>query len=353
MIRAPGILARLRRRGAPLGRFVGLALVISLFTVLDRMNAARNETDPTFLTLSNFRTVASQTVIVAIAALGAGCVIISAGIDLSVGAVIALTTVVTALSLEAGHPPALAVALGIGAAGACGFLNGTMITALRIVPFIVTLGMMSIARGVAKLLAKETSVYPPPSWIDEVMMPPVMPETFSAMNPGHWLRLFPPGVWVLIVLAILTSLLLRRTVAGRHIFATGSSEAAARLCGIPVGRVRIMVYTLAGLLAGVAGIMQFSRLTVGDPTAAAGLELDIIAAVVIGGGSLFGGEGSVSGTLVGAFTLQFLRNGCNLLGVNNYVQEIIIGVIIIGAVAADGLRRNWISHRASGAGEEP
>jgi ribose/xylose/arabinose/galactoside ABC-type transport system permease subunit len=155
--------------------------------------------------------------------------------------------------------------------------------------------------------------------------------------------LFPVGVWLLIVMALLMIIVLRYTRLGRHCYAIGSSEQTARLCGVAVDRVKIYIYTLAGAFGGLAGLMQFSRLTVGDPTVAIGLELDVIAAVVIGGGSLSGGEGSILGTLVGALIMSVIRSGCSQMGLANWVQEIITGIIIITAVALDQLR-----HRRAG-----
>jgi ribose/xylose/arabinose/galactoside ABC-type transport system permease subunit len=153
-----------------------------------------------------------------------------------------------------------------------------------------------------------------------------------------WL-LLAPGLWLLIVLAVVMAVVLRRTVFGIWTVAIGSNESTARLCGVPVERVRVVLYSLGGLFAGLAGVMQFARLTVGDPTTAVGAELDVIAAVVIGGGSLAGGEGSIAGSLVGAFLMSLLKNGCNLVGVPNYVQEMIVGAIIVVAVALDRYRR--------------
>jgi ribose transport system permease protein len=149
-----------------------------------------------------------------------------------------------------------------------------------------------------------------------------------------WL-IFAPGVWLLLVLTVAMFLVLRYTIFGRYTFAIGSSEQAARLCGIPLAFCRVAIYTLCGVFAGIAGIMQFANLTVGDPTAANGMELDIIAAVVIGGGSLKGGEGGVVGSVLGALLMAVLHNGCNLIGIPNYVQNIVTGAIIIGAVAMD------------------
>jgi ribose transport system permease protein len=255
-------------------------------------------------------------------------IIISGGIDLAVGSTIALTGVVTALGINSGMSPALALAAGILVGGLVGVVNGLVITRLKVVPFIATLGMLGIGRGVAKWLANEQTVNMPATWLNELLV--MFP------NPS-WL-LVAPGVWIAIVLAVLAAIVLRQTVFGRRVFALGSNEAAARACGIATDRLKIWIYGLAGLLFGLAGVMQMSRLRQGDPTVAAGSELDIIAAVVIGGGSLNGGEGSILGSMIGALIMAFLRNGCQQVGWPNYVQEIIIGTIIVVAVAVDRWR---------------
>jgi ribose transport system permease protein len=304
-----------------IGPVLGLLLVIILFSVL-MQNPGR------FLSPFNIRVVLAQTVIVAIGAIGMTMIIISGGIDLSVGSVIALTGVVTALGINSGHNPFIAVALGILAGMVVGVVNGLLITRLRVVPFIVTLGMLGVARGVAKWFANQQTVNVPDTWVNQLVV------TFP--NPS-WLIL-APGVWITIVLAVLAAVVLRNTVFGRRVFALGSNEAAARACGISTDRLKVWVYALAGLLFGLAGVMQMSRLRQGDPTVAAGSELDIIAAVVIGGGSLSGGEGSIFGSMIGALIMAFLRNGCQQIGWPNYIQEIIIGAIIVAAVAIDRWR---------------
>ncbi|MEW6073232.1 MAG: ABC transporter permease [Planctomycetota bacterium] len=303
-----------------LGPFLGLLIVVALF------GAVAHEEN--FLSGHNFRTVATQTVIVGLGAIGMTFVIVSGGIDLSVGSVIALSSVVTAVLLDRGWPAPLAVAGGVGTGALCGLANGLLITSLRIVPFIVTLGMLGVARGAAKYLADEQKVDAPAAWLAEVM---------SKSPEPSWL-IVAPGVWLMFLLALLMGLVLRNTVLGTYTFAIGSNEATARLCGVPVPRTKVVIYTLCGVFAGLAGVMQFGRLTVGDPTTAMGKELDVIAAVVIGGGSLAGGEGRILGSIVGAFMMSFLANGCTLTDVPNYVQEILIGLIIIGAVAVDRLR---------------
>lgn len=311
---------RSSRLGQLLGPFIGLFVVSVLFAVLE---------PDTFLSVYNFQTIAAQTVIVGLGAIGMTFVIVSAGIDLSVGSLIALTSVVAALALRHEYPPAVAALAGILAGVVAGFVNGVLITSLRVVPFIVTLGTMGIARGLSKYLAGEQKIDAPAGWLADVMAKTPQPD---------WL-LVAPGTWAMFLLAVLMAFVLRRTVFGVHTYAIGSNEATARLCGVRVPRVKIAIYTLSGLFAGLAGVMQYARLTVGDPTTAVGKELDIIAAVVIGGSSLSGGTGGISGSLVGAFLMSVLANGCTLTGVPNYVQEIVIGMIIIAAVAVDRWRQ--------------
>lgn len=308
-------------RLAGAGPVLGLVLVIAAFALLA-------DSPSRYLSPLNLRIVLSQTVIVAVAAIGMTMIIVAGGIDLSVGAAIALTGVCAALAIAAGWPPALAVAAAVVAGGVVGVVNGALITGLRVVPFIATLGMLGVARGVAKWLAHEQTVNVPPTWLNELLV------TFPT---ARWM-VFPPGVWLALALAVLASVVLRRTVFGRRVFALGSSEAAARACGIDTTRLTLLVYGLAGLLFGLAGVLQTSRLRQGDPTVAIGVELDVIAAVVIGGASLSGGEGSIAGSMVGALVMAFLRNGCQQMGWPNYIQEIIIGAIIVLAVALDRLR---------------
>lgn len=321
---------RFRELLSALGPFLGLFFVYTIFFVC---------APESFRTLYNTKTFLTQAVIVGIGALGMTLVIISAGIDLSVGSLIALGTVITGLILRQwGNISGTEIWLpGVAALGAisvcafCGFLNGIMISCFRIVPFIVTLGMMQIARGTAKGLAEQTTVNCGSNWLNRLMVvEPRMNVWYSAA----------PGVWIMIVLACVMFVVLRYTVFGRYVFATGSNEATARLCGIRVGLQKVWIYTICGMFAGIASVMQFANLTLGDPTAAVGMELDIIAAVVIGGGSLSGGEGSIAGSIIGALIMAVLRNGCTLVGVPNYVQNIVIGVIIVAAVGIDRFKHN-------------
>ncbi|HEX4934813.1 MAG TPA: ABC transporter permease [Gemmatimonadaceae bacterium] len=309
---------------ARLSPVLGLVAVVLVFTIL-------SDEPGRFLSAFNLRVVLSQTVITALGAIGMTMIVVGGGIDLSVGASIALTGVLAAIGLRDGWSPAMAVAAAVAAGGVIGLVNGAVITALRVVPFIVTLGMLGTARGTAKWLAGEQTVNVPPTWINDLVV---------TMPKPSWLVL-PIGVWVVIALAGLAALVLRTTVFGRRLFALGSNEAAARACGIDTTRLKLAMYGAAGCLFGLTGVMQVSRLRQGDPTVANGAELDIIAAVVIGGGSLSGGEGSIAGSLIGALVMAFLRNGCQQMGWPNYIQEIIIGVIIVLAVALDRARLAW------------
>lgn len=304
-----------------LGPFIGLVLVIALFALIPEVQGR-------FLRFANFKSVATQSVIVALGALGMTFIIVSGGIDLSAASNIALSSVITAYAINAGAAPLVAVVLGVLTGGLVGLANGALVTRLRLIPFIVTLGMMGIARGAAKWIAGNQKIDAPMTWTNELM----------ARSPRPSWLLLAPGVWIVILFAVAMAVVLRYTVFGRHVFAIGSNESAARLCGIRTSRVKILVYSVAGLFCGLSGVMEFSRLTVGDPTVAVGLELDIIAAVVIGGGSLNGGEGSILGTMVGVMIMSFLRNGCTMMGWPNYIQEIIIGAIIVIAVTLDRLR---------------
>ena len=312
--------ARLRGAIELLGPFLGLLAVIALFGALAPEG---------FLTVYNAKTVATQTVIVGLGAIGMTFVVVSGGIDLSVGSTIALSSVTTALCMSAGWPTGAAVAVGVLTGAVVGAVNGLLVSRLSIVPFIVTLGTLGAARGVAKWLAGETKVDAPTGALAGAMSKSPEPE---------WL-IVAPGVWLLFGLALFSALLLRKSVFGTWTVAIGSNEPTARLCGVPVANCKLAIYALCGAFAGLAGVLQFGRLTVGDPTTALGKELDVIAAVVIGGASLSGGTGSILGSLIGAFLMAVLANGCNLTGVPNYVQEILIGAIIVAAVAVDRLRR--------------
>jgi ribose transport system permease protein len=309
-----------------LGPLIGLIFVFIVFSVL---------TPDTFLTAFNLRILLVQTSIVGIAALGMTMIIIAGGIDLSVGSTVALCSVVIAILLNPplNMPPSVAAAGGILTGFAVGLVIGGLVTSLRLLPFIVTLGMMGSLRGFAKGIAHNTVVYTPnyvkTTWI------------------ARLLRLdmaIPPGVVLMFVLAVIVALTLRYTKFGRHIFAIGSNEQTARLCGINVPLTKLLVYAIAGGLVGIAAVLHFSFLnSMGDPTSAVGMELDVIAAVVIGGASLNGGEGTVVGSLAGAFMMAAVANGCAAKGYENYVQEIVTGLIIVVAATLDRLRHRRTS----------
>ena len=304
------------------GPFLGLLLVLFLF-------ALDGDVRPYLFTGANFKIILLQTVVVALGALGMTMIIISGGIDLSVGSVVAFTSVVGAKLLVAGWSTAGAIALAICAGGVIGLFNGAIIAGLRMMPFIVTLGTMGMVRGAAKWLSgKQTVNNPEDAPVNQLM---------ARMEPMNFFPL-PPGVWITLALAVLMAFVLRSTIFGRHIFAIGSNEATARLCGVRVRSTKLLLYSIAGLCFGLAGVMQLSRLTQGDPTVAVGLELDIIAAVVIGGASLSGGTGSILGSIIGALIMSILRNGTNQMGWETYTQEIIIGAVIVLAVALDKWR---------------
>jgi ribose/xylose/arabinose/galactoside ABC-type transport system permease subunit len=324
---------------AVLGPFLGLLLITALFAVLTRESQM-------FLTASNWRTIAVQTVIVGSAALGMTMIMIAGGIDLSAGSTVALVTVCIAVFVKKVEPSVpesirdlklvvpIALLLGIGIGGICGAINGSLIAGLRVVPFIVTLGTYTVYRGLAKWLASSTTVYIPgdakPWWLSRIL----------AVDPEPRWLLLAPGVWVLLILSVLLALVLRYSLLGRYAYAIGSNQATARLCGINVPLYNVVVYALGGLTMGLAGVMQFIYLgAIGDPTSAEGLELQVIAAVVIGGGSLSGGEGTVLGTLIGCLIMSVLKNGCVHADIPDPTRDIVIGIIIIAAVALDRVRR--------------
>lgn len=342
-----------------LGPLLALLVVVFLFAGLEALKVER----PVFLTADNLRLITANSAVIALGALGMTLIIISGGIDLSVGTGVALCATVLACGLKLNWNPAFAVVVTLLTGALLGAINGTLISLLRVVPFIVTLGTMTAYLGAGKMLAEEVdegqtvrpAVYAPgdrnfdknqvPVWLQqftsvrEKALWPAKNQVPAAILPlVDWLR-FPVGIWFGLFLAAIVSAVLRYAVFGRYVFALGSNEATARLCGINVPAVRIAVYTLAGFFVGIAGIYQFSRLTSGNPTSGSGLELRVIAAVVIGGGSLSGGRGSVLGTLAGAALMAVINSGCTQLGIPNPLQDVILGVIIIAAVTLDQVRQ--------------
>lgn len=299
--------------------FASLAAAALLFRILAPDHPFR---------LIDAQIVSTHTVIVGIAALGMTLLIAAGGIDLSVGSAIALTTVCVALVLKREWPLPVAVMIALTAGILCGLYNGLLVVGLRLPPFIATLGTLGFFRGVAKWLSGSVPVTAPTAGLEHWVSP---------VPREEWM-IVSPGVWLTLVLGLLTAAVLHWTIFGRYALAIGSNEATARLCGIRVGRMKVWIYAVAGVFVGLAGLLQFGRITQGDPTVAIGLELDIIAAVVIGGATLTGGHASVAGALAGAALMAFLRNRCTILGWPNFVQEMIVGHIIILAVAIDQWR---------------
>ncbi len=302
-----------------LERFLPFASVAALFITLSILS-------PYFLTVSNLSSVARQTAVINIIALGMTLIMISGGIDISVGSVMAFAGICGTMLLQAGVPllPSLMGAMVAGAAW--GLLNSTLIALLRISPFIATLGTMGAARGLTLVITNG--------------MPVVnLPDSFGRLGDGNVLRVVPVPLAVLVVLALLTGFILNYTRLGRYAYAIGSNVEAARYAGIPIRRYLVAIYVFGGALTGLAGMIESSRLMTGQPTAGQGYELSVIAAVVIGGASLSGGEGTVTGTIAGAFLMGLISNGSNLLGVSPFWQQVLIGSVIVLAVAVDELRK--------------
>jgi ribose transport system permease protein len=280
---------------------------------------------PYFLTANNLTSVFRQTAVFNTMALGMTIVIISGGIDLSVGSILGLAGLIGTLALERGYPIVVGVLVGIAVGMLCGFLNGLLITRLRIPPFVVTLGTLGIYRGLALIFSNGLPVHK-------------IPAGFSFLGEGSLLGI-PFVAWMLVICAVFVHIVLEHTRLGRYAFAIGSNKIASVYAGIPVDFHMTAVYAIGGALTGLAGMIEASRLMTGQPTAGQGYELQAIAAVVIGGGSLNGGEGSVVGTLIGAFIMGLLSNGADLLNISNYWQQVIIGSVIILAVTLDEVRK--------------
>lgn len=297
--------------GRQLGTLSGLLGLIVVLWILT----------PHFLTVSNLLNVAQQATIIAIIAVGMTFVIITGGIDLSVGSVLAFAGVVMASALQSGVPLPLALLIGLGVGLLCGVTNGLLITIGRLPPFIATLGMMSVARGAALMFTEGRPISG-------------FSESFRSIATGEILRI-PAPVVIMVVVYLIAHFVLKRTKLGRYTYAIGGNEEAALLSGINVRLNKTMVYGIAGLLSGLAAILLTARLNSAQPIAGMNYELDAIAATVIGGTSLLGGEGTVSGTLIGALIMAVLRNGLNLLSVSSFFQQVVIGSVIIFAVLID------------------
>ncbi len=312
-----------KRFGVALDKFITFAAVIALFIIFSIV--AKN-----FFTPRSILSLLLQTSAVTIMGIGVTFTIITAGIDLSIGSVIALSGTVAVMVAIAGVPIWLSMIVGLLVGGVCGFLNGLMITGLKLPPFIATLGMMMVARGVA-LTITNANAWP-------------APDGFGILGNGAIFRTGPkfPGisypVLIMIAVALICHFILSKTRIGRYTYAVGSNEEAARLSGIKVSQVKIVAYIASGLLAGLVGIILASRMVTSQPNSASGYELNAIAAAVIGGTSLMGGVGTVVGTVIGSFIIGILSVGLTMAGANYFMQQIVIGLVVIGAVTIDGLK---------------
>lgn len=308
---------RIKELLADAGPLAGLVLLIVVLTVLS----------PNFLTVANVVNIFQQISVLAIVALGATAVIITGGIDLSVGSVLALAGITTAwVANVAGLPFAAAILAGLAAGAAIGLVNGLLVTKGHLPPFIATLAMLSVARGLTLVISDGRPISGFPQW-------------FRMLVSYRLFGVVPLSVLLVVLLYLLGAAYLRLRPSGRALYAIGGSEEVARLSGLRVDREKIKTYTAAGLLAGVGGLVVAARLNSAQPTAGVGAELDVIAAVVIGGASLAGGAGTVAGTLTGALVIGVLRNGLNLLDVSSFWQQVVIGAVIAAAVMVDTLRR--------------
>ena len=300
-------------------RLLPYASVVALFIALSILS-------PYFLTVQNLSSVCRQTAVITIIALGMTIIMISGGIDLSVGSVMAFAGICGTQLLESRQSLAASVAGAMLAGAAWGLLNSALITLLKVSPFIATLGTMGAARGVTLVITNG--------------MPVVnLPSSFGRLGDGNIFRIVPVPLAILVALALLTGFILKYTRMGRYAYAIGSNVEAARYAGVPIRRYLVAIYTFGGALTGLAGMIEASRMVTGQPTAGQGYELSVIAAVVIGGASLSGGEGTVAGTIAGAFLMGLISNGSNLLGVSPFWQQVVIGSVIVLAVAVDELRK--------------
>jgi ribose transport system permease protein len=284
-----------------------------------------------FFTWQNLSSIIRQHAQIIIMAIGMTFVIASGGIDLSIGSGMALAGICGTLLMSVGVPIVWSVVVGCVAGLVCGAMNGLLIALLRISPFIATLGTMQVFRGLVLVMTRGLPV-------DEGI-----PRSFGILRNGNLFGVIPVPLVLIVVTGVLASLTLRYTRLGRYSYAIGSNVEAARHSGIRVAKYLVLIYAIGGFLAGLAGMIEFSSLVSGQPTAGAGYELRVIAAVVIGGGSLMGGEGTVSGTIVGALLMALILNGCTLLRISDFVQQIVMGVLIVLAVTFDQLRRSRLS----------
>ena len=288
---------------------------------------------PTFLKTDNLLSVANRVVVIAIIAVGMTMVIITGGIDLSVGSLVALSAVLTAKWIVASGglqatPATMALCCGaaIAVCGAMGGFSGLMITMFRVPPFITTLAVMQVARGLALMITRSQSITG-------------LPRSFDWLGLDADLWSIPNAVMLMALIYVVAQFVMSRTRLGRHIYAVGGNREAARLSGIRINRVLMIVYVVCGAMAGLGGVIEASQFTSGDPKSGMMYELDVIAAVVVGGTSLAGGEGKIFGTLIGALIIAVIQNGMNLTEVEIYTQRVVLGLVILGAVLLDMLKR--------------
>lgn len=277
-----------------------------------------------FVTTSNLLNVAVQTTPILLIAMGQTFVLISGGIDLSIGSNIALAGVLTAMLMKSGVPVPIAILAGVIAAAIVGITNGALVSYGKLPPFIVTLGTMTAVRGITLTLTKGIPISG-------------LPEAFNNIGISKTLGI-PNPIYIMIVFAIIFGFILSKTKTGRYIYAIGSNSEAARLSGVNSSFTLIKVYMFSAILSGIAGLVMAARIISAPPTAGMGYELDAVAASVIGGASTMGGEGTIAGTIIGAFIISVLRNGLNLMGISPFIQQIVIGVVIVAAVFFDKIK---------------
>jgi ribose/xylose/arabinose/galactoside ABC-type transport system permease subunit len=294
------------------GIFIGFFVICAIISIIS----------PQFLTLSNWTIIFTQVSINALLAFGVTFVIITGGIDLSLGSIVAIAGIFAAIMAHPGdYPVIVPIIAGLLAGSILGIFNGFVITKTKIAPFIVTLGTMTIARGLALIVSKGRPISN-------------LSDSFEFIGGGAILGI-PLPIIILVVIFIICTIILKKTILGRYIYAIGGYEQAARASGINITKIKITVYVISGFLAGLAGVLLTSRVTTGQPNTGAGFELDAIAAAVIGGASTTGGVGTMGGTLIGALLIGVINNGLDLMNVTSYYQQVVMGIIIIGAVVLD------------------
>jgi ribose transport system permease protein len=308
-------------RSSKIGIWLALIVEIVLLTILTSTFGGTHLFESTFLSWSNLSQVVRALSFIAIMAVGQSAVIITGGIDLSVGSVLGLSGVVTSVLLTQNYSIMVSAIAGLLAGTLCGLANGMLITRMKLPPFIVTLGMMSIARGLAFAITGGETIRG-------------LPPEFLAFGQGAFLSI-PIPIIVMAIFAGVIGYLLRTTTWGRYAYAIGGNEEAAIYSGVNVKKMKVVIYSLCGFSAGIAGVIFASRFGVGQSTAGIGYELDVIAASVIGGVSLSGGRGTILGAIVGSVLMGVLRNGLVLLNVSEYWQQVAIGLVILLAVIMD------------------